>query len=108
MSRRSTPQCKIDEAAFPVRILVEVPETGFGRKLTEMSAWLSTHIGRGNYANHSGARRFVRASVADTATFYFRDARLAADFVETFNLQLADGTTCPTYSSPMMPLRAGR
>lgn len=104
----STPQAKLDEAAFPVRILVVVPETGFDRKLTEMSAWLTAHVGRGNYANHGGGRRIMRDDMVDAAAFYFRDARLAAEFVEAFDLQLADGTTSPSYSSPMMPPRAER
>ena len=33
------------ERRFPVRIRVEVPEGGFGRRLMELNAWLDQNCG---------------------------------------------------------------
>lgn len=46
MTRRSTLQAKIDDSAFPVRVLICVPEMGFGRRSDALHEWLATWIGR--------------------------------------------------------------
>ena len=55
MARRSTSQKKIDDAAFPVRVRIVVPEYGFGPDLIAMRRWLSTEIGDADHAAHSDA-----------------------------------------------------
>ncbi|ARE40562.1 hypothetical protein RGUI_2421 [Rhodovulum sp. P5] len=100
MSRRSTPQQKIDDKAFPVRVRVEVPENGLGRMLNDMHLWLETHVGRGDYAWHSGGR----VSLSDTVALYFRDPAAGTALLAAFPLVLADGTLLETYTSPMLPL----
>ena len=104
MSKRSTKQQKIDDNAFPVRIVVIVPPSGFGTLLSDMVKWLDQHVGRGKYALHSAGRRVVDNGIADTTAFFFVSPRAAAEFFEAFPIQLADGTTSVSYFSPgMMP-----
>lgn len=102
MSRRSTPQAKVDDHTFPVRLFVQVPETGFGRLVAagpdSIHAWLDREVGRGNYAIHGGGRGF---GLRDRAAFYFRAPAAAANFMAAFpQIELADSTADDTGSSP--------
>lgn len=100
MSRRSTPQSIVDDRAFPVRMLVNVPEFGLGRLSNAMHDWLNAELGRGNYAWHAAGRVAVRDSIA----FYFRSPHAAAAFSQAFpSLELTDGTMARWYSSPDVP-----
>ncbi|MDB6179077.1 SOS response-associated peptidase [Paracoccus sp. Z330] len=100
MTRRSTPQAKIDDSAFPVRVLICVPEMGFGRRSDALHEWLATRIGRGNYAWHGGGRGGTRDRIA----LYFREPDAASACLTAFpDLELADGTCLPGYSSPYLP-----
>ena len=66
------------ERRFPVRIRVEVPEDGFGRRLTELNAWLDQNCGADGWAmTPSGLRGIVNDAVA----VYFADPALATAFV---------------------------
>ena len=101
MARRSSPQRRIDDEAFPVRVKLLVPEGGFGRQLTDLHAWLDREAGRGNYAFHA-ARTF--GSPNDAVAVYFRTPETAHRFVGSFlDLLLADGTNSMVYSSPYLP-----
>ena len=92
-------QSKIDESAFPVRVFILVPPTGFG-DMNAMHSWLDKHAGRASYAIHGGARSMMR----DTIAAYFRDSRIAFAFLLAFPaLELADGTMLPSYYSPYAP-----
>ncbi len=94
MPTRSTPQKKIDDRAFPVRVKFRVPQRGFGQSYTEMYDWLNTKVGFGGYAKHSEGH---------AAAFYFLDVETAQHFIAAFpQLELADGTLSRTYSSPAM------
>ncbi|MDP0928479.1 hypothetical protein Q0601_14935 [Paracoccus onubensis] len=96
--RRSTPQKKIDDRAFPVRVIVALPEIGKHRPLDEMYQWLDQNIGRGDYAWHSAGGHTI---FNDREAFYFRDPAPAVDFLAAFpELKLADGTIFPSYTSP--------
>ncbi|GGB87922.1 hypothetical protein GCM10011494_02830 [Novosphingobium endophyticum] len=96
MVRRSTPQKKIDDRAFPVRILVRVPRFGFGQQYDEIHAWLKNEIGRGEYADHS-----FRTPPRDAVGFYFRRIEDAQRFVAAFpSLELSDETAGAGYTSP--------
>jgi hypothetical protein len=100
MTRRSTPQCQIDELAFPIRAKFRVPRTGLGTLLSDAPGWLKSEVGPGNYAQHS-----AETLGGDAMAVHFRRASDLARFLEAFPLlELADGTTSPAYTSPMQPL----
>ena len=52
MDRRSPPQKRTDDHAFPVRVKVLVPERGFENLLLDMHRWLDAAVGRGSFAVH--------------------------------------------------------
>src|SRR4028119_2043944 len=52
MPHRSIPQRSLDDAAFPVRVKLRVPEEGFGASLISMLRWLREELGEGNFARH--------------------------------------------------------
>lgn len=103
MARRSTPQKKIDEQAFPVRIKV-APTTGgfgFGTLLNDMIYWLQDSFPGGDFAQHSTGDNSRR-----TNTFiYFRTLEAAQRFLAHFpTLELDDQTKVGSgYPSPALP-----
>lgn len=100
MSRRSTPKQKIDDNAFPVRVMFYVPGTGFGVLIDEIRSWLNREVGPENFAWHSAGRGVGGYRTA----IYFRTPSVAARLVDAFPaLELADETTQPGYRSPSMP-----
>ena len=102
MSRRTTPQKKIDDLAFPVRVKLAIPDNGLGCRLEAINSWLKSHMSSGDFACHSH-----EGLTCGTLAIYFRSVRDAASFSETFtDLTLADGTLSPAYSTPSR--RAGR
>jgi hypothetical protein len=103
MERRSPPQKRSDDRAFPVRVKVVGPGRGFENLLPAMHRWLDAKIGRGGYAMHGAA-----AIGADATAWYFRKVEEAQAFVAAFPmLELADGTELPTYQSPYLPFGRG-
>lgn len=95
MVRRSTPQKKTDDAAFPVRVRFAVPDGGFGMRLDDLHRWLYHEIGVGQFAVHS-----LSALGGDAIGVYFRDTESAQAAVRAFpDFVLADGTACRSYSS---------
>jgi hypothetical protein len=103
MSRRSTPQKKIDEAAFPVKVRLAVPGAGLGKSMTTMYAWLTENVPKGDWAFHSDGQTVLRREHCDVAAVYFRDTGKADAFMRALELELADGTTDVTYTSPAFP-----
>lgn len=96
MSRRSTPQWKTDERAFPIRVRFATPDRGFGNRILDLYAWLDSEVGRGDYATHGS-----RGHGVDAMAVYLRDIDLARMMVRAFpDLELADGLDCISYSSP--------
>lgn len=96
MVRRSTPQKKTDELAFPVRVRFEVPPRGFGMRLNDLHQWLSDEIGPGHYAVHSSY-----ALAMDGMAVHLRLPEDATALVQAFpDFVLADGVDCVSYSSP--------
>jgi hypothetical protein len=87
MSRRTAPQHKVDDIAFPVRVKVRIPECGFGTLLAQIYTWLDREIGRGEYAHHPAT-----AIGMDATAFYFQNPEAATQFVSAFDLKLVDGT----------------
>ena len=97
MTRRSTPQAKIDREAWPVTVRVLVPENGFGKN--DPSGWLRAELGLTEFAK-TPAHSFLNDAVA----YHFRSVEAARAFCERFPmLQLADGTTSRGYTSPHLP-----
>ena len=103
MDRRSPPQKRTDDHAFPVRVKVLVPERGFENLLLDMHRWLDAAVGRGSYAVHGAG-----AGLTHATAWYFRTVEEAQAFVTKFPmLELADGTELPTYQSPNLPFGRG-
>lgn len=97
MVRRSSPQKKTDEAAFPVRIRLKQPVRGFGQRLHDVYNWLNTEIGPGQYAVHGSPM-----TGGDGLGIYLLDLEGARGFLQAFpDLSLADGTRLRAYSSPV-------
>lgn len=96
MPRRSTPQKKTDDLAFPVRLKFRIPSCGLGLALDRAYSWLNSEVGAGHFAHHADT------TIGGSATaFYFRCPSKAQAFVEAFpELVLADGTSSLAYSSP--------
>lgn len=104
MPRRSTPQRKIDDTAFPVRVKFRVPPLGFGGKLDEIGYWLNNSLERDDFAMHS-----CSTTCADAMAIYFRDTQTADRFVRAFpDVELADGTRSITYTRAGLPLARNR
>lgn len=97
MSRRSTPQSKVDDRAFPIRVKVAVPGTGLGPRLNAYHQWLGAELGPGEYAQHA-----TTATGTDATAFYFREIETARAFLAAFpDIVLADGTLQVGYTSPV-------
>jgi len=97
MTRRSTPQHKIDEHAFPIRVKFVVPPDGLWRIGDRLREWLARELAPDQYAWHGGARSAGREATA----LYFRSIADAHRFVDAFpEFELADGTVLAGYTSP--------
>lgn len=104
MNRRSTPQMKIDDAAFPVRVFLRVPEEGLGQRMDALHRWLESNVGRGEYAVHAGGRHPGRDMLEDRLAVYTRHPRAAVALLEALpDLDMSDGTESIVYSSPYLP-----
>ena len=66
------------ERRFPVRIRIGVPPDGFGRRHTEMTAWLDENCGADGWAMTPSGMRGV---LNDAVSVFFLDATLAGAFV---------------------------
>lgn len=104
MSRRSEPQRKIDDAAFPVRIYLRVPGDGLGRDLDALYQWLAGNLDPGEYAVHAGGRHPIADGLEDRLAVYTRNPVAAASLLQALPaLELSDGTEAITYTSPALP-----
>ncbi|MEP3921141.1 SOS response-associated peptidase [Ascidiaceihabitans sp.] len=96
MSRRTAPQKKTDELAFPIRLRFAIPDGGLGMRADALNHWLQYEVGPGDYAVHSSA-----GLAQDAFSIYLRDITGAQALVEAFPaLKLADGTQSCVYVSP--------
>lgn len=90
MVKRSTPQWKLDEKNFPIRIKLIVPERGFGKRMDAMYEWLGG-IDDGSYAWHGGGWSGDYLNRRQATALYFRSIDDAHGFVKAFpDLELAD------------------
>lgn len=105
MARRSTPQTKIDRQSWPVTVRVLVPHGGFfsfGRGRDPFD-WLRVHLGLTEYAT-TPHQMVVGEEIRSAVEVHLRDLETAQDLLRTFpELELADGTTAITYTSPHLP-----
>ena len=107
MTRRSTPQRTRDDSAFPVRIMLAAPSSGFGLLMEEMYRWLQDRTGLHGNAVHSGGRGGARESSPDRMAVYFKGPQIAVDFLAAFpSLALADGTQASWYTAPRLHRQA--
>lgn len=96
MARRSTPQSKIDDLAFPIRVKFVVPPFGLRGMSARIQEWLKAELGHLAYAWHPSSGYGCNATA-----FYFRSLADAARFVEAFpELQMADAIETGVYRSP--------
>ena len=100
MTRRSPPQDKIDDRAFPIRVKFVVPPDGLWRIGDRLREWLARELASGDYAWHGGGR----SACGDAAALYFRSIADAHRFVNAFpEFELADATVLAGYTSPARP-----
>lgn len=101
MSRRSTPQWKIDKDAFPVTIRILVPEFGFCRWGigNQPDDWLLKTLGAGQYATTPH-----HCSVGAAVEVHFRTLEDGCLFLQRFpEIVLADATMAGSYRSLAVP-----
>lgn len=104
MSRRSDPQSKIDDGAFPVRLLIVTPEGGFGSDIDAIYHWLDQEVGRAQYAIHSAGRAPGQNGLIYRIAIYLKHPKFGAALLSAFpNLDLADRTLSSTYTAPRRP-----
>jgi hypothetical protein len=96
MTRRSSPQSKKDDLAFPVRVKFVVPPDGLWRIGQELRDWLKRELPPGDHAWHSAQSLGTHATA-----IYFRRVSDALRFVEAFpQFELADATQTGVYTRP--------
>lgn len=76
MVRRSTPRFRLDDRAFPIRVLVknDLGDT-LALRFTDAAAWLNENIGRGEWAMHGQGNLGLHAM-----GFYFLSIEAAERF----------------------------
>lgn len=93
MVQRSQPRSKIDDRAFPVRLLIREPGSQDWLRLARAESWLKENIGVGHYATHGGG-----AVRLHCRSFYFQTPAAAARFLEEFpEYELHDTTGMETH-----------
>ena len=100
ISRRSTPQSKTDDLAFPVWVKFAVPGRGIASIHdtlgVRMREWLQRELPPGDHAWHSALSLGTNA-----CAIYFRRVQDALRFVEAFpEFALADATQAGGYTRP--------
>jgi putative SOS response-associated peptidase YedK len=101
MTRRSTPQWKIDKEAFPITIRLLIPENGFSQWGigNQPDDWLIAVVGPGQYATTPH-----NSLLGDGVEFHFRSLDDGSRFLDRFpQIVLADATMSVSYRSPAVP-----
>jgi putative SOS response-associated peptidase YedK len=101
MTRRSTPQAKIEATAWPVVVRVLIPDTGLASWGVghDPDRWLRENLGLTEYATTPHA-----SPLGDAIAYHFRCVDDARRFCERFPMAiLADGTMAATYTSAHLP-----
>lgn len=99
MTRRTTPQSKTDDQAFPIRVKLAIPH--HDRALwwaldDRLTAWIR-ELGPLRCVQHAGGW----SAKGDAMALYFRTLEDAQACVAAFpEFELADSVASPTYYSP--------
>lgn len=92
-------QKKADDAAFPVRVILQGLAGGFAKRLgpgRDPHQWLDAELGAGNAAFYGWRTPYVTEGYA----LYTRSLADALRFLEAFpEFEIADGTVSDAYSS---------
>ena len=100
MTRRSAPQKKADEIAFPVRVLLHGLGGGFLRDLgadRDPHAWIRINLGLGNAELYAWHTPYCQNGFQ----FLCRSPLAAGQFLAAFpEFRVADGTATEFYNSP--------
>jgi len=92
---------------FPARIRIAVPAGGLGRQLDDMSAWLDSNCGAGNWATTPSGLRGV---MNDALAIYFLDTALANAFVARwcigYRVETIEGSFCIREDAPTLRVTA--
>ena len=103
--RRTASRAKTDEAAFPVRVRLDLSDEGAGMRIHDIHAWLKKEIGGMDYAHHGSSGYGINTAIS----VYFRTTEAAAAFVEAFpDLKLADATERREYARLAADIAAWR
>lgn len=78
-----------DELFYPLRVRVLVPVEGFGKKYEDIYRWIDERAGRGLWGHNADC--VPRFDLRDTTAFYMADPGILVPFLETFDLELAQG-----------------
>jgi hypothetical protein len=99
MPHRSISPRVLDDAAFPVRLKLRVPEEGLGAALIEALRWLRLEVGLDSFAHHD-----AESLDGETLAIHLRSLTDAAALLSAFpKLELADDTTSRTYTRRRIP-----
>ncbi|MDP5219932.1 hypothetical protein Q5Y75_22215 [Ruegeria sp. 2205SS24-7] len=77
------------ELFYPLRVRELVPVDGFGRRYDDLHRWMDERTGRGLWGHNADC--VPRYDLRDTTAFYMADPALVVPFLETFDLELAQG-----------------
>jgi len=95
MVKRSSNRNRLDDAAFPIRVKLRVPDDGHGVALDRYNRYLGSNVGHGRFAWHGSTTLGGQASAV-----YFRDLDTARAFLAEFpGLELADATERLPYNA---------
>ena len=96
------------ERRFPVRIKIAVPPDDFGRRHSQMTAWLDESCGADGWAMTPSGMRGV---LNDAVSIYFADATLASAFVARWcissKVETAGGVFCVREDDPAPRVEEG-
>lgn len=81
MTQRSTPQRVVDDRAFPIRVNIVTPGSGFGQRMDVYLAWLK-QLGPEGSAWHSDRLYFRSLDAAAHFFAYFPEV-VMSDYTET-------------------------
>jgi hypothetical protein len=99
MTRRTAPQAKTDDHAFPIRVKLAIPFEDRNRwwgLSDRLDAWLR-ELGPRRWARHSGGWSVKGQAMA----LYFRTLEDAQACIDAFpEFELADGVGSVTYYAP--------
>ena len=77
---RYYPRKAAAERRFPIKLDVQIPPFGFGRRLTDMLTWCRECLAEAAWDQHHHAVRSAEGPPEDYARFYFAEPAVAERF----------------------------